>query len=94
MTKEDILQMVADEYGISTGDILGKCRVRCISDARKMAMYLMKKFLGASPVEIGRFLNKTYATVYLDIRKMDDLLAVDYDARLHLGCLLARMANE
>lgn len=88
MTKEDILNLVADEYGVEVGDILGKCRVRCISDARKMAMYLMRECLDATPVEIGRFLGKSHTTVYLDIRKVEDLLCVDYDTRLHRDSLL------
>lgn len=60
---EMIQQTVANHFGITLNDMLGKSRSRNIADPRMVAMYLCRKLTKLSSNEIGEIFGRTHANV-------------------------------
>lgn len=60
---EAIQQQVANHFGITLSDMLGKCRARHVADPRMIAMYLCRKLTKLSSNEIGEIFGRTHANV-------------------------------
>ena len=60
---ETIQQTVANHFGVSVADIIGKCRARHVADPRMVAMYLCRKLTRLSSNEIGDIFGRTHANV-------------------------------
>lgn len=60
---EAIQQLVANHFGITLSDMLGKCRSRHVADPRMVAMYLCRKLTRLSSNEIGEIFGRTHANV-------------------------------
>ena len=60
---ETIQQVVANHFGITIGDMIGKCRARSVADPRMVAMYLCRKLTRMSSNEIGSIFGRTHANV-------------------------------
>ncbi|MBE6378562.1 MAG: chromosomal replication initiator protein DnaA [Lentisphaerae bacterium] len=60
---EAIQQLVANHFGITLNDMLGKCRSRQIADPRMVAMYLCRKLTRLSSNEVGELFGRTHANV-------------------------------
>lgn len=60
---ETIQQTVANHFGITLGDMVGKCRARHVADPRMVAMYLCRKLTRLSSNEIGEIFGRTHANV-------------------------------
>ena len=60
---ETIQQLVANHFGITLNDMLGKCRSRQIADPRMVAMYLCRKLTRLSSNEVGELFGRTHANV-------------------------------
>ncbi|MBR7120870.1 MAG: chromosomal replication initiator protein DnaA [Lentisphaeria bacterium] len=60
---EAIQQTVANHFGVSIADIIGKCRARHVADPRMVAMYLCRKLTKLSSNEIGDIFGRTHANV-------------------------------
>ncbi len=71
MSKEEIINDVANAYGISADVIRSKIRKRPVSDARAVACYLLSFLLKMSSTEIGKELNRDHSTVVVAIEKVD-----------------------
>ena len=60
---EAIQQLVANHFGITLSDMLGKGRSRHIADPRMVAMYLCRKLTRLSSNEVGEIFGRTHANV-------------------------------
>lgn len=60
---ENIQQTVANHFGITLSDLVGKCRARNVADPRMVAMYLCRKLTRMSSNEIGNLFGRTHANV-------------------------------
>lgn len=60
---ENIQQLVANHFGITLSDLVGKCRARNVADPRMVAMYLCRKLTRMSSNEIGNLFGRTHANV-------------------------------
>lgn len=63
MIDQDIMSDVADLYGITVEDIVSRCRVRKLADARAVVCYLLHGKAKMSCVEVGQMIHRTHATV-------------------------------
>jgi chromosomal replication initiator protein len=94
ITVEDIQKLVCTHYQIRLPDLKSKSRVKPIVTARQMAMYLVKKHLDKSLVDIGRmFGGKDHTTVISALRKIDNELTKNSEIRKDLDELVARIHN-
>lgn len=94
MTIDDIQKLVADHYKVRVPDLKSKTRTRPLVIARQVAMYLVKKHLDRSLVEIGRsFGGKDHTTVMNALRRIEDQLSRDSEIKRDLEDLEGRIHN-
>lgn len=74
MIEQDIINDVADIYGITPNDILSKRRIRRYVDARAVVSYLLYYIKGLTTTEVGKLLNRNHASVIYFNRKAEDWL--------------------
>jgi chromosomal replication initiator protein len=72
VTVDDILKLISEHYAIKLPDLKGKSRTKHILIGRQVGMYLLKKHLDKSLVEIGKiFGGKDHTTVLNAVRKIE-----------------------
>jgi chromosomal replication initiator protein len=77
---EDILESVSKYYSVSIQDMIGTSRMRNIMIPRQIAMYIGKKYLNMSLVQLGeRFSNRDHSTVLHAIKKIEKEIQKDPD---------------
>ena len=70
-TMWDITKAIANRAGISMVDIRGAGREKRFVEARHAAFMKIRKTLGRSLPEIGKFFNRDHSTVMYALRKME-----------------------
>ena len=91
---EDIQKLCSDHYNVRVIDLKSKNRSKPLVTARQAAMWLVKKYLDRSYVEIGRaFGGKDHSTVINAIRKIENQLAKDSDLKKDVADLEMRIHN-
>lgn len=91
---EEILRIVTEHFNLSLSDIKSATRSKPIVVPRQIAMYLIKKHLEKSFVEIGRhFGNRDHTTVMNAISRVQDLQQKDMDIRNHIEDLTTQIHN-
>ena len=70
MDKMQILWGVAYAHNVTTERLLGRQRDQKISEARAIAMYLLRELSGDTWQGIGRFLNKDHSSVMCGYHKV------------------------
>lgn len=91
---EDIQKMVADHFGVKIADLKSTNRAKQIVVPRQTAMYLIKRTLDRSLVDIGRaFGGKDHTTVMNALDRVNYLLSKDMDFKKDLEELTTRIHN-
>lgn len=94
ITIDDIQKLVAEHYKIRLPDMKSKTRTKPLVVARQVAMYLVKKHLDKSLVDIGRsFGGKDHTTVMNALRRIDDQLNKDSEIKRDIEELEGRIHN-
>jgi chromosomal replication initiator protein len=94
ITIDDIQKLVADHYKVRLPDMKSKTRTKPLVVARQVAMYLVKKHLDRSLVDIGRsFGGKDHTTVMNALRRIDDQLNKDSEIKRDIEELEGRIHN-
>jgi chromosomal replication initiator protein len=79
---QSIIRGVCDHFSLPERQLLSKTRIRKISLARQIAMYLLMNELEMSPTDIGRLLGgRDHATVIHGVGKISAMLSEDLDLR-------------
>lgn len=75
-----IMKLTAEGFGLRVEDLLSNSRVRKISQARQMSIYLMKEFFPDKTLrEIGKHCERSHSTVIHSISRVEKLLKNDKD---------------
>lgn len=75
LTVRDVVTSVADYYGLTKQQLLGKTRTKNVANARHIAMFLCRKHLDVSFLKIGEeFGGRDHTTVLSACEKIDKLL--------------------
>jgi chromosomal replication initiator protein len=91
---EDIQKMVADHFKVKISDLKSTTRAKQIVVPRQTAMYLIKRTLDKSLVDIGRaFGGKDHTTVMNALDRVEFLLSKDMDFKNDLDELTTRIHN-
>jgi chromosomal replication initiator protein len=94
ISSEDIQKMVADHYKVRISDLKSTTRSKNIVVPRQVSMYLIKRHLDKSLVDIGRqFGGKDHTTVMNAIERVEHLQAKDLDFKNDLEELVTRIHN-
>lgn len=70
---DDIVDLVSTEFGVPTASLMSKSRLQTVATARMAAMYLARLLTDRSLVEIGKYFDRTHATVLHAIDAASDL---------------------
>ncbi len=94
VTVEDVLKLVGSHFTIKLQDLKGKSRTKPILTARQVGMYLIKKHLDKSLVEIGKiFGGKDHTTVLNAIRKIENAQKDNAEIRKDIDDLNRKIHN-
>ncbi len=78
VTDDKIITTVAEYYGLTKQQIVGKSRTRNIANARHIAIYLNRKLLDLPYVKIGdKFGGRDHSTIISSCTKVEKLLKQD-----------------
>jgi chromosomal replication initiator protein len=91
---EAIQREVARYYKLPVDELKGERRIKQVSHARQVAMYLVRTLTTSSLPEIGKKFNKDHSTVLTSVRKIDALKESDDQLKLELGELTNRLAGD
>ncbi len=76
VTLDDIKKLICQKFSLTQTEIESATRLKKISEARQIAMYLAKKTTTKSFPEIGRFFGgKDHATVIHAVKKIEKMIA-------------------
>jgi chromosomal replication initiator protein len=91
---EDIQKLVADHYKVKVIDLKSSSRAKSIVIPRQAAMFLIKKYLDKSLVDIGKiFGNKDHTTVINALQRIQSLQTKDPEIKKDIEELTARIHN-
>lgn len=94
ISSEDIQKLVADHYKVKVADLKSKNRSKNVLMPRQIAMYLIKKHLDKSLVDIGTsFGGRDHTTVLNSLSKIENLQEKDKDIKNDLEELTTRIHN-
>ncbi|MBX3020482.1 MAG: chromosomal replication initiator protein DnaA [Bdellovibrionales bacterium] len=94
ITIDDIQKLVSDHYKVRMPDLKSKTRTKPLVVARQVAMWLVKKHLDKSLVDIGRsFGGKDHTTVMNALRRIEDQLNKDSEIKRDIEDLEGRIHN-
>lgn len=94
ITVADIQKLCSDHFKVRVADMKSKSRTKPQVTARQSAMYLIKKNLGKSLVEIGSvFGGRDHTTVINALRRIEDQLTKNSDLRKDIEDIQARIHN-
>ncbi len=82
LTPDDIVKAVAKYFDLKPSDLKSQKRLKKISQARQIAMYLCRDITSASFPEIGeRFGGKDHSTVIYAVKKIEELIRDNPEVR-------------
>lgn len=94
ITIEEIQKLTGDHFKVSVKDLCSKTRTKPLVTARQIAMWLVKKHLDKSLVDIGRaFGKKDHTTVMNALRRVEDQLNKDSEIKKDIEELEGRIHN-
>ena len=94
VTPESIIELVADQYGVSTEDVLSKKRSRDVALPRQIAMYLCRSLTQMSTTNIGAALGgRDHTTVMHGCEKIADDMEKDIAFKKRIEELMNRIRN-
>jgi chromosomal replication initiator protein len=87
---DDVLRVVAEEFGIKPADVQSRRRTNQIAFPRQVGMYLCRRLTRLSLSEIGGFFGgRDHSTVLYAVEKITEAARADADLRLRLERLEA-----
>ncbi|MBI5014229.1 MAG: hypothetical protein HZB55_01905 [Deltaproteobacteria bacterium] len=87
---DDVLELVAESTGLAAADILRGKFQRVL--ARKLAIYLARRFTGLTLRQIGEAFGVDYTTVHMVARRVEELKVEDESVAALVGGLEAELA--
>ena len=94
-TLDEILQVVADFYHLTTAELTGPSRAQRVSIPRQMAMYLMREEAKASLLQIGQALGgRDHSTILHGCEKIARALDSDEQIRREMQMLREQLYHQ
>lgn len=83
MSIDSVIEVVAEEYGVSVDDIKSRKRDALTMDARQMAMFVLSYMDGVSIVEVAYVLRASTYKVSYGIEKVYEMMEFDRKVKEH-----------
>ena len=88
LAPSEIIDRVADHFGLNVGQVKGRSRKRDIARPRQVAMYLIREETDASLPQIGELLDgRDHSTILYGCERIAELLEEDLDFRREVTTL-------
>ncbi len=71
---QKIVMIVADQFGITSGELLGKSQTQSCAVPRQIAMHLCRELLGIPYLKIGAFFHRDHSTVMSSVKMIQKRL--------------------
>jgi chromosomal replication initiator protein len=95
LTADYIIRVVAKQFGVEEGQLLGRQRSREIALPRQIAMYLIREETGASLPQIGEALGgRDHTTILYGCEKISDQLETDDALRRQIITIKEALYNQ
>jgi chromosomal replication initiator protein len=92
LTEAQILEAVADHFGLASGALRGSSRSRAIARPRQVAMYLLREEVGTSLPQIGAMLGgRDHTTILYGCERIADLIEKDANLQREVVSLRRRL---
>lgn len=93
-TFESILSTTARKYDVEVEQILGKSRTKNIKTARNVSMYITKKVLDLSLLQIGKLMNRDHSTVHSNIQAVEEEIQMNDKMNNDILDIIAEIKNN
>ncbi|MEW5820220.1 MAG: chromosomal replication initiator protein DnaA [Cyanobacteriota bacterium] len=90
VTPDKIIDLVADYYEISSSDIKGSSRMKTVSQARQVAIYLIREVSQLSFPNIGSIFSKKHSTIIYAYEKMKE----EINAKPALSSIISELKSK
>ena len=87
---DEIIQTVAEEYRVSPNAIIGKTRMRDVSEARQICAYILRE-QKYKRCDIAQQLNRKTKTIYYELQQAINLLSVDESFKKHYEAIKEKL---
>ena len=87
---DEIIQTVAEEYRVSPNAIIGKTRMRDVSEARQICAYILRE-QKYKRCDIAQQLNRKPKTIYYELQQAISLLSVDVSFKKHYKAIKEKL---
>lgn len=87
---DEIIQTVAEEYRVSSKSIIGKTRMRDVSEARQICAYILRE-RKYKRSDIAQQLNRKPKTIYYESQQARNLLSVDESFKKHYEAIKEKL---
>ncbi|MFH1034599.1 MAG: chromosomal replication initiator protein DnaA [Pseudomonadota bacterium] len=91
VTPEQILNLVAQVYGLERGILTGKSRKKAVTRPRNLALFLCRRHTEASYAALGRAFNRDHSTVMYGVDQVERGLGSDPKLAQELAFLEQRL---
>ena len=93
ITVSEIQKICAHHFQVNILDMKSKSRLKPLVTARQVAMFMIKKYLDKSLIDIGRAFGKDHTTVISSLRKIENQLGKDSDLKKDIDDIETRIHN-
>lgn len=87
---DKIIYTVAEVYRVSSRAIIGKTRIRDVSEARQICAYILRE-QKYKRCDIAQLLNRKPKTVYYELQQARNLLSVDKSFKKHYEAIRGKL---
>ena len=87
---DKIIQTVAEVYRINPKVIMGKTRMRDVSEARQICAYILRE-QKYKRCDIAQQLNRKPKTIYYELQQARNLLSVDESFKKHYEAIKEKL---
>jgi chromosomal replication initiator protein len=95
LTSDQIMEAVADHFGVQVAALQGRSRSRAVARPRQIAMYLIREETGESLPRIGDMLGgRDHTTILYGCERIADLIEEDAHLRREVITLRQRLYNN
>lgn len=91
---KEIISVVAKYYGLEPQDVLGKCRKGKLSNARSMAIFVLRMELGTHIDKLANIFTMTMRCVFWHINKMSRYTEMYNDVKSDYLYILDELRRE
>ncbi len=88
---EKIIKRVAKKYDISQEDLMSKNRTKTVSDARTLAIYIIRRVTGMSFPELGKLFNRDHSTIITANTKLSDRISENHLLELEVNEIIEEL---